>query len=60
MDLTTFAHQHSSAEPELLARLARATWQRTRHGRLMTDAHTGRILSMIARMIQPRTVIGPP
>jgi len=57
MDLTTFARQHSSAEPELLAQLARATWQRTRHGRLMTDAHTGRILSMIARMIQPRTVL---
>ena len=57
MDLATFAHQHSSAEPELLARLARATWQRTRHGRLMTDAHTGRILSMIARMIQPRIVL---
>lgn len=57
MDLATFAHQHSSAEPALLARLARATWQRTRHGRLMTDAHTGRVLSMVARMVRPRTVL---
>ena len=57
MDLTTFAHQHSSVEPEWLARLARATWQRTRHGRLMTDAHTGRVLSMVARMVRPRTVL---
>jgi predicted O-methyltransferase YrrM len=57
MDLATFATQYSSPAPAMLEELERATWQRTRHGRLMTDAHTGRVLSMISRMIAPDTVL---
>ena len=57
MDLADFAARHSSSVPPLLKELERATWQRTRHGRLMTDPHSGRILSMISRMLRPRIAL---
>lgn len=57
MALSTFARTHGTAEPQLLAALRRATWQRTRHGRLMTDPHTGRILSMVSHMVAPHTIL---
>ena len=57
MDLTSFARHNSSPEPAHLAALRRATWQRTRHGRLMTDADTGRFLTMVSRMLQPGTIL---
>ena len=53
MDLSDFASSFSSPEPPLLASLRTATWQRTRHGRLMSDVHTGRVLAMISRMARP-------
>lgn len=57
MDLHGFAAQQGSEEPPLLTALRRATWQRTRHGRLMTDVHTGQVLSMIAHMVRPQTAL---
>ncbi len=57
MDLHTFAAAEGSPEPPLLARLRLATWQRTRHGRLMTDPHTGRVLSLVSHMVRPHTAI---
>jgi len=57
MDLLEFAHTHSSPEPALLADLRTATWQRTRHGRLMSDVHTGRMLAMVSTMLRPRTIL---
>ena len=57
MDLQAFSTQNSSREPALLADLRRATWQRTRHGRLMSDPHTGRVLSMVSHMLQPRVIL---
>ena len=53
MDLADFAPCFSSPEPPLLASLRTATWQRTRHGRLMSDVHTGRVLSLISRLTGP-------
>ena len=57
MDLLEFSSQHSHAEPPLLVNLRRATWQRTRHGRLMSDVHTGRVLSMVSHMLCPSVVL---
>ena len=57
MDLAQFAHSFSSSEPSLLASLRTATWQRTRHGRLMSDVHTGRVLSMISRLVRPSVAL---
>ena len=57
MDLLKFASNSGSAEPPLLVALRTATWQRTRHGRLMSNVHTGRVLAMVSRMIRPRIVL---
>ena len=57
MDLLDFASSSGSSEPPLLSALRTATWQRTRHGRLMSDVHTGRVLAMVSRMIQPRIAL---
>lgn len=57
MDLADFALSFSSPEPPLLASLRTATWQRTRHGRLMSDVQTGRVLSMISRLVRPSVAL---
>lgn len=57
MDLATFASTFSSAEPAVLAALRKATWQRTRHGRLMSDIQTGRVLAMLSALVRPTTVL---
>ena len=57
MDLTEFARTHSSPEPPLLADLRKASWQRTRHGRLMSDVQTGRVLAMLSALVRPTTVL---
>lgn len=57
MDLADFALSFSSPEPPLLAALRTATWQRTRHGRLMSDVQTGRVLSMVSRLVRPSVAL---
>lgn len=57
MDLADFAHSFSSPEPAVLTALRKATWQRTRHGRLMSDVQTGRVLSAVSRMIRPDVIL---
>ena len=57
MDLATFARKQSTPASPLLESLARATWQRTRHGRLMTDEHTGRVIAEVSQLMQPRTIL---
>lgn len=53
MDLLTFTTESSAPEPALLGELRVATWQQTRHGRLMSDVQTGRTVAMASRMIRP-------
>lgn len=53
----TFAACGGTPEPILLTELRRATWQRTRHGRLMTDPHTGRVLATVSRMLRPSIIL---
>ena len=57
MDLSAFATAFSSPEPPLLAALRKATWQRTRHGRLMSDPQTGRCLALLSGLIRPTVVL---
>lgn len=57
MDLSTFSATYSSAESALCATLRKATWQRTRHGRLMSTPATGRALAMVSRMVGPTTIL---
>lgn len=55
--INDFARRHSAPESPLLASLRKATWQRTRHGRLMSDPHTGRVLATLSRIARPKTIL---
>ena len=57
MDLSGFATSFSSPEPRLLSELRKTTWQRTRHGRLMSDQQTGRCLALLSSLIQPLIIL---
>jgi caffeoyl-CoA O-methyltransferase len=57
MDLSGFATSFSSPEPRLLSELRKTTWQRTRHGRLMSDPQTGRCLALLSSLIQPLIIL---
>ena len=57
MDLSGFAASFSSPEPRLLTELRKTTWQRTRHGRLMSDPQTGRCLALLSSLIQPFVIL---
>ena len=57
MDLSAFATAFSSPEPPLLAALRKATWQHTRHGRLMSDPQTGHCLALLSGLIQPKVIL---
>ena len=57
MDLSTFSAKYSSPEDAVSAALRKATWQRTRHGRLMSDPATGRALAMVSAMVRPSTIL---
>lgn len=48
---------HSQQEPELLKRLSRETWQKVLNPRMLSGAYQGRVLSMIAKLVQPVQVL---
>lgn len=48
---------HSQEEPELLQDLNRETWQKILNPRMLSGGFQGRVLSMISKLIQPKTVL---
>lgn len=49
--------QHTSAEPDYLYRLWRATHLHTVHGRMVSGHLQGRLLKMLVQMIHPRNIL---
>ena len=52
-----YAVQHSQKEPALLQELNRETWQKALVPRMISGHYQGRVLSMISKLIRPRTVL---
>ena len=48
---------HSQKEPELLQQLNKETWQKVLNPRMLSGGYQGRILSMISKLIQPKTIL---
>lgn len=48
---------HSQKEPELLQRLNKETWQKVLNPRMLSGGYQGRILAMISKLIQPKTIL---
>ncbi|CAA0228442.1 class I SAM-dependent methyltransferase [Tenacibaculum maritimum] len=49
--------KHSQREPEILRELTKETWQKVLNPRMLSGAFQGRILAMISKLIQPRTIL---
>lgn len=48
---------HSQNEPELLRQLNKETWQKVLNPRMLSGGYQGRILSMISKLIYPKTIL---
>jgi predicted O-methyltransferase YrrM len=48
---------HSQEEPKILQELAKETWQKVLNPRMLSGAFQGRILSMITKLMQPKSIL---
>ena len=55
--IDTYAVNHSQQEPKILQELTRETWQKVLNPRMLSGAFQGRVLSMISKLIQPKSVL---
>ncbi|WP_417199198.1 O-methyltransferase [Bizionia sp.] len=56
-DLDTYVVNHSENEPELLQQLTRETYQKILQPRMLSGHYQGRVLSMISKLINPKTIL---
>lgn len=56
-ELDDYVVAHSEQEPELLQKLTRETYQKILQPRMLSGAFQGRILSMIAKLINPKNIL---
>lgn len=56
-ELDTYATNHSQDEPELLIQLNRETHQKILAPRMLSGHFQGRVLSMLSKIIHPKTIL---
>ncbi len=55
--IETYAEEHSRKEPELLAKLNRETHLKIMQPRMLSGHYQGRVLSMLSKLIRPKTIL---
>lgn len=55
--LDEYVVSHSEAEPELLQQLTRETYQKILQPIMLSGPYQGRVLSMISKLIGPKTIL---
>ena len=55
--LDDYVVAHSQAEPELLQQLTRETYQKILQPRMLSGHYQGRILSMLSKLVNPKTIL---
>lgn len=55
--IDAYVHEHSQAEPELLQKLSRETWQKVLAPRMLSGHLQGRVLSMLSKLINPKYIL---
>ncbi|MBS9766114.1 MAG: class I SAM-dependent methyltransferase [Flavobacteriaceae bacterium] len=55
--IATYVENHSAQEPELLRQLNKETWQKVLHPRMISGAYQGRVLSMLSKLVNPKTIL---
>lgn len=56
-ELDDYIVAHSQKEPELLAKLNRETNQKVMQPRMLSGHYQGRVLSLLSKLIRPRTIL---
>jgi len=56
-NIDQYASDHSQKEPELLQELFRETWQKALVPRMISGHFQGRVLSMVSKLINPKTIL---
>ena len=57
IEIDNYVVAHSQAEPELLQKLSRETWQKVMQARMLSGHFQGRVLSIISKLIQPKYIL---
>ncbi|MFN5372624.1 MAG: O-methyltransferase [Bacteroidia bacterium] len=55
--ISNYCEEHSQSEPELLKKLNRETHLKVMQPRMLSGHLQGRILSMISKMVRPKTIL---
>ncbi len=56
-NIDNYVVDHSQQEPKILKELSKETWQKVLNPRMLSGAFQGRVLSMIAKLIQPKNIL---
>ncbi|QSS97552.1 O-methyltransferase [Psychroflexus sp. ALD_RP9] len=56
-ELQLYVEEHTEDEPQLLAELTRETWQKILQPRMLSGHFQGRLLSLISKLIKPKTIL---
>lgn len=56
-NIDNYVVNHSQQEPKILKELSRETWQKVLNPRMLSGAFQGRVLSMISKLTQPKTIL---
>ncbi|WP_400076921.1 O-methyltransferase [Winogradskyella sp. R77965] len=56
-NLDNYVVEHSEQEPELLQQLTRETYQKILQPIMLSGPYQGRVLSMISKLINPKTIL---
>ena len=56
-NIDNYVVAHSQQEPQLLQELSKETWQKVLNPRMLSGAFQGRVLSMISKLINPKTIL---
>ena len=55
--LEDYVNKHTQEEPQLLQELNKETWQKITIPRMLSGHFQGRVLSMISKLIRPKTIL---
>lgn len=56
-EMDRYLEDHASAEPEILKRLRRETFQKTTQPHMISGYQQGRLLTILAKMMQPKNIL---
>jgi predicted O-methyltransferase YrrM len=55
--LQDYVEAHTEDEPDLLKQLTKETWQKVLQPRMLSGHYQGRLLSMISKLIRPKSIL---